>query len=154
MAVYEKSFWRDAGLSGNATSDTGPCKLTYDNSPPDGSPGVLLGFIEGQEARDYAGTSKEERKAAVLDSFARYFGDEARNPVRYIDKSWAADRWARGCYVGFTPPGVLVGYRQAIREPVGPIHWAGTETASEWAGYMDGAIDSGIRAAGEVLAAL
>ena len=49
---------------------------------------------------------------------------------------------------------MLVGYRNAIRAPVGPIHWAGTETATEWAGYMDGAIDSGLRAAGEVLAEL
>ena len=154
MGVYEKPFWRDQGLSGMATSDTGPCKLTFDNSPPDGSPGVLLGFIEGQEARDYAGSSQAERQKGVLDCFARYFGPEARNVVRYIDKSWAADRWSRGCYVGFTPPGVLVGYRQAIRAPIGPLHWAGTETASEWAGYMDGAVDSGIRAAGEVLGEL
>lgn len=151
MAVYDKPFWREQGLSGMATSDTGPVKLTFDNSPPDGAPGVLLGFIEGQEARDYAGTSQSERRAAVIDSFARYFGEEARNVRNYIDKSWAADRWSRGCYVGFCPPGVLVGYREAIRSPVGPIHWAGTETATEWAGYMDGAIQAGQRAAGEVL---
>lgn len=152
MAIYDKPFWRDQGLSGMATSDTGPVKLTFDNSPPDGSRGVLLGFIEGQEARDYAGTSKSERKAAVIDSFARYFGDQARDTTDYLDKSWAADRWSRGCYVGYMGPGVLLGYRDAIRRPVGEIHWAGTETASEWAGYMDGAIQSGVRAAGEVLA--
>ncbi len=151
MAVYDKPFWREQGLSGNATSDTGPVKLTYDNSPPDGSPGVLLGFIEGQEARDFAGTKQSDRRDAVIDSFARYFGEEARNPKDYIDKSWAADRWSRGCYVGYCPPGVLVGYRETIRTPVGPIHWAGTETATEWAGYMDGAVESGERAAGEVL---
>lgn len=151
MAVYDKPFWRDQGLSGMATSDTGPVKLTFDNSPPDGSPGVLLGFIEGQEARDYAGTSQSDRRTAVLDSFARYFGAEAKDATDYLDKSWAADRWAGGCYVGICPPGVVVGYRDAIRTPVGPIHWAGTETATEWAGYMDGAIQSGIRAADEVL---
>ncbi len=151
MAVYKRPFWRDQGLSGMATSDTGPVKLTFDNSPPDGSPGVLLGFIEGQEARDFAGSSRDQRRAAVLDSFARYFGAEARDATDYLDKSWAADRWAGGCYVGICPPGVLVGYRDAIRSPVGPIHWAGTETATEWTGYMDGAIQSGIRAAGEVL---
>ena len=151
MAVYDKPFWREAGLSGMATSDTGPVKLTFDNSPPDGSPGVLLGFIEGQEARDFAGTSRGDRKAAVIDCFARYFGDEARNATDYVDKSWSADRWSRGCYVGFMAPGVLLGYRDAIRSPVGEIHWAGTETATEWAGYMDGAIQSGIRAADEVL---
>jgi len=151
MALYDRPFWRDQGLSGMATSNTGQVRLTFDNSPPDGSPGVLLGFIEGQTARALAAAPQRQRRAAMLDSIARYFGPEAKNPRRYIDKSWAKDRWSRGCYVGFTPPGVLIGYRNAIREPVGPIHWAGTETASEWAGYMDGAVDSGYRAAAEVL---
>jgi monoamine oxidase len=142
-------------MSGMATSDTGPARLTFDNSPPDGRPGVLLGFIEGQDARDMANATTEERRAAVVECFVRYFGPEAESRLReYVDKSWAKDRWSRGCYVGFTPPGVLVGYRNAIRAPVGPIHWAGTETADEWAGYMDGAIDSGLRAASEVLAEL
>jgi len=154
MAVYDRPFWRDQGLSGMATSDTGPIKLTFDNSPPDGSPGVLLGFIEGQEAREFAGSTRTRREAAVLESFARYFGPEAKRPRRYIDKSWAKERFSGGCYVGITPPGVLVGYRGAIREPVGPVHWAGTETASEWVGYMDGAVDSGLRAANEVLGAI
>jgi monoamine oxidase len=152
MAIYDRPFWRDQGLNGMATSNTGPVQLTFDNSPPDGKPGVLLGFIEGQAARDMANASTDDRRAAVLDCFVRYFGPEAKSAVReYVDKSWAKDPWSRGCYVGFTPPGVLVGYRNAIRRPVGPIHWAGTETAEEWAGYMDGAIDSGLRAAGEVL---
>ena len=52
------------------------------------------------------------------------------------------------------PPGVLLGWGDALRTPVGPLHWAGTETATEWAGYMDGAIESGQRAAAEVLAEL
>lgn len=45
-AVYRRPFWRERGLAGQVTSDTGPIKLTFDNSPPDGSPGVLLGFVE------------------------------------------------------------------------------------------------------------
>ena len=52
----------------------------------------------------------------------------------------------------FTAPGVL-DYGRAIREPVERIHWAGTETATFWNGYMDGAVRSGERAAKEVLAA-
>ena len=155
MAVYDEPFWRADGLSGMATSDTGPVKLTYDNSPPDSRPGVLLGFIEGQVARELTQVSKAQRRALVLDSFARYFGDRARTDVRdYLDKSWAEDRWTRGCYGGYTPPGVLTGYRQALRAPVGRIHWAGTETATVWNGYMDGAIESGQRAATEVLGEL
>jgi monoamine oxidase len=154
MAVYDKPFWRDAGLSGMATSNTGPVKLTFDNSPPGGKPGVLLGFIEGQEARDLLGASARHRRKLVLESMARYFGSAATKARGYVEKSWAADPWSRGCYVGYYPPGVLTGYREAISAPVGPIHWAGTETASEWNGYMDGALQSGERAAGEVLAKL
>jgi len=155
MATYPKPFWRDDGLSGMATSDTGPVKLTYDNSPPDGKPGVLLGFIEGQEARDLLASSKKHRRKAVLKCFERYYGQKARTTATdYFDKSWAADPWTRGCYVGYYPPGVLTGYREAIKAPVGTLHWAGTETASEWNGYMDGAIQSGERAAKEVLAKL
>ncbi len=154
MAVYDRPFWRDDGLSGMATSNQGPVKLTYDNSPPGGRPGVLLGFIEGQSARNLLGSSTRERRKAVLECFARYFGSRASNARDYFDKSWAADPWTRGCYVGYYPPGVLTGYRGAIKAPCGVIHWAGTETASEWNGYMDGALQSGERAAREALAKL
>jgi len=154
LAIYDKPFWRDDGLSGMATSTTGPVKLTFDNSPPGGRPGILLGFIEGQEARDLLHASQHKRRKVVLESMARYFGSKASHPTDYADKSWAADPWTRGCYVGYYPPGVLTGYREAFSAPTGVIHWAGTETASEWNGYMDGALQSGERAAEEVLAKL
>jgi monoamine oxidase len=155
MTTYDAPFWRDQGLNGMTTSDRGPVRLTYDNSPPDGSPGVLLGFIEGQDARDLAEASEDDRRAAVVDCFVRYFGAEAESRMTgYVEKSWAADPWSRGCYGGITAPGVLVGYPDVIRKPVGRIHWAGTESATEWGGYMDGAIGSGLRAADEVLAKL
>jgi monoamine oxidase len=154
IAVYDRPFWRDAGLTGQATSDTGPIRLTFDNSPPDGAPGVLLGFMEGENARVWGQRSKADRRAAAIECFRRYFGAPAGNPRDYFDKSWADDQWTRGCYGGYTPPGVLVDFGAALRPPVGRIHWAGTETAEHWNGYMDGAVESGLRAAGEVLAAL
>jgi monoamine oxidase len=155
IAVYPQPFWRADGLTGQATSDTGPVRITYDNSPPDGSPGVLLGFIEGQDARDLAGRSVSDRRAAVLESLARYFGPRARtDAIQYVDKPWANDQWTRGCYGAFTPPGVLLGYGPALRSPIGRLHWAGTETATVWNGYMDGAVESGQRVAEEVLSLL
>lgn len=154
QAVYERPFWRDQNLTGQATSDVGPVKITFDNSPPSGTPGVLLGFIEGHEARVWGRRPADERRQAVLASFARYFGDELLTPREYVEMNWGDEAWSRGCYVGFTPPGVLLDYGEALREPVGAIHWAGTETATEWNGYMDGAVQSGQRAAAEVLAAL
>ena len=90
----------------------------------------------------------------MLESFERYFGAKARRPRAYVDKSWADDPWTRGCYEGYMPPGVLLEYGEALRRPIGRIHWAGTETATLWNGYMDGAVQSGYRAADEVLEGL
>jgi monoamine oxidase len=153
-AVYDKPFWRDHGLTGQAVSLTGPVKVTFDNSPPDGSPGVMLGFIEGQAARQASQLSPPDRRKAVLDNFVTYFGQQAANPSQYIEMNWSTEAWTRGCYVGYTAPGVLLDYGPAIRAPVGRIHWAGAETSDYWNGYMDGAVRSGERAAHEVLAAL
>jgi monoamine oxidase len=154
LAVYDKPFWRADGLSGQVQSDTGPMKLTYDNSPPGGRPGVLLGFIEGHEARALTRRAPGERARVVAAEFARYFGARAGRPRRLILKDWAEEPWSRGCYEAFAPPGVLTEYGSALREPVGRIHWAGTETATHWVGYMDGAVSSGERAAREVRAHL
>jgi monoamine oxidase len=153
-AVYDKPFWRDQGLTGQAVSLTGPVKVTFDNSPPDGSPGVMLGFIEAQAARQASQMSAAARKAAVLANFVTFFGEQARNPRQYIEMNWSNEPWTRGCYVGFTAPGVLLDYGPAIRTPIGRIHWAGSETSDYWNGYMDGAVRSGERAASEVLAEL
>jgi monoamine oxidase len=153
-AVYPRPFWRDDGLTGQVTSDGGPIRITYDNSPPDGRPGVLLGFIEGELARHWGARPARERRAAVLRSFASFLGPQARHPKRYIEMNWGAERWTRGCYVGFTPPGVLLDYGKTIRAPIGRIHWAGAETATYWNGYMEGAVRSGERAAREVLSEL
>jgi monoamine oxidase len=151
MAIYPRPFWRDDGLSGQATSADGPVSVTYDNSPPDGSPGVLLAFLEGEAARRGAAMPEEERREAVLGCLARLFGERAASPERYLDKAWPNDEWSRGCYGGFMPPGAWLAAGPALRAPVGPLHWAGAETATVWNGYMDGAISSGERAAREVL---
>lgn len=153
-AVYPEPFWRREGLTGQAVGDADPVRVTFDNSPPDGSPGVMLGFIEGEQARKWGSRPAAERKAAVLRSFAAYFGDRMLSPTRYIEKNWTEDRWTRGCYEGYAPPGVLLDYGPAIRRPVGRVHWAGSETSPIWNGYMEGAVRSGERVAREVRAAL
>jgi monoamine oxidase len=153
MAIYPEPFWRAEGLSGQATSLMGPVKLTFDNSPPDGSPGVLLGFLEGRQARELGRLAPDGRRAAVVDCFARYFGPRAAEPDRYVERVWADEEWTRGCYGCYMPTGGWTGYGSALRAPVGRIHWASAETATVWSGYMDGAVSSGERAAREVLAA-
>jgi len=154
LAVYPEPFWRADGFSGQATSLDGPVKVVYDNSPPDGSPGVLLGFLEGRQARELARRSQAERQAAVTAVFARLFGARAAAPEQYVDKAWAEDEYSRGCYGGYLPPGGWTDYGQALRRPEGAIHWAGTETSTVWNGYIEGAIRAGERAAAEVAAAL
>jgi monoamine oxidase len=154
QCLYPDPFWRNAGLSGQATSDSGAVRITFDNSPEQGAPGVLLGFIEGEEGRIWGRQSQESRRAAVLDCLVRYFGKEAGNPVEYMEQCWAEEEYIRGGYAGYMPPGVWTAYGAALREPIGPIHWAGTETATVWNGYMDGALQSGERAAVEVAADL
>jgi monoamine oxidase len=152
MAIYPEPFWRGLGLSGQATSADGPVSVVFDNSPPDGSPGVLLAFLEGGSARDAALLPREVRRQLVIDCLVRLFGEGAGRPDNYVEKVWADDEWSRGCYGGYMPPGAWTSHGHALRRPVGPIHWAGAETATEWAGYMEGAVQSGGRAAEEVLA--
>lgn len=153
-AVYDEPFWRDAGLTGQAVSDRGPVKLTFDNSPPSGRPGVLMGFAEGEDARRMHRLSPDERRRVTLEVFARHFGARARDARQYLERDWMAEEFTRGCYGGHLTPGVWTGYGSQLRRPCGPIHWAGAETATRWNGYMDGAVRSGRRAADEVLAAL
>jgi monoamine oxidase len=154
MAVYGEPFWRAEGLSGQATSDRGPIRLMFDNSPPDGSPGVLLGFLEGQRARELGRLPAEERRTAVIDCFARLFGPRAASPDDYIERLWAEEEWTRGCYGCHMPTGAWTGFGPALRAPIGPLHWAGAEYALVWNGYMDGAVRSGDSAAAQVVEAL
>lgn len=153
MAVYETPFWREEGRSGQAATDVGPARVVFDNSPPDGSPGVLLGFLEGRLAREWGARPAAERRAAVVAGHARLFGPRAASPVRYIERVWADEEWTRGCYGCLMTTGGWTEYGRALREPIGPLHWAGAETATVWNGYMDGAVQSGERAADEILAA-
>jgi monoamine oxidase len=151
LATYDAPFWRDAGLSGEALFDDEPLALTFDNTHPDG-PACLVGFIVGTPARAHAAFGAEEKKARVLAQLGRVFGARAREPRAYVEKDWTEEPWIGGCPVASPLPGVLTTYGAALRASVGAVHFAGTETAREWGGYMEGAIEAGERAAGEVLA--
>ena len=154
IAVYPEPFWRAEGLNGQVTSDQGPVKVMFDASPESGTPGVLLGFIDADDARPLDDKPFSARKAAALVSYVRYFGAKAAHPTQYIDQVWDHEVYTGGFPVGQTPPGVLTEYGPALREPIGRIHWAGTETATTWIGYMDGGVQAGQRAAQEVLGSL
>jgi monoamine oxidase len=151
-AVYSQPFWRDAGLSGMGLIDTGPVRVTFDNSPPDASVGVLMAFVGGSTWRDWGNRPTGERRTAVLQAFAKIVGAQALRPIDYVEHDWTHERWSTGGPTSVAAPGVIYSYGAQIRQPVGRVHWAGTETATYWSGYMDGAVRAGERAAHEVLA--
>jgi monoamine oxidase len=151
-AIYERPFWRDAGYSGFAITDTGPGQVVFDNSPPDGTPGVLVSFVCGKFGRHWGVQPPAALRDEILKEYGGLFGPKALKPTDYFQMFWAGEEWSRGCPVGVVPPGVLIDNGPALREPVGRIHWAGTETSTYWNGYMDGAIRAGERAASEALA--
>jgi monoamine oxidase len=153
-AVYPTPFWRSEGLTGQFLTTSGPVGYAFDNSPPDGSLGVLAGFVGGDQNVTYGPQSSAQRRAAVLNQYAAIFGDDRfLSPSAYFDLDWTAEPYSRGGPTALFGTGTLLRYGHALRAPVGRIHWAGTETSDYWQGYMDGAVRSGERAAAEVLAA-
>ncbi|MDQ0915909.1 flavin monoamine oxidase family protein [Paenibacillus sp. V4I5] len=152
VVVYEYPFWRKNGMNGMAYSDSDLIRATMDSTMPGQSLGVLTALSSGREARNLGLMEEREREKEVLRCLANFFGDTAFRPLAYYEKDWSADRWARGGYGAHFGPGVLSQFGPSLTEPVGPIHWAGSETASEWRLYMEGALQSGERAAKEVLA--
>jgi monoamine oxidase len=151
VAVYEHPFWRDMGLSGQATSTRGPLRAIFDATPEQSRLGVLGGFAGGRMARELGALPERRRREAVLDNLARLFGDRARRPLELHEKNWADDPWTRGCYNALAGTGALTAFGHAMREPVGRIHWAGSETGVHANGSMGGAVDAGERSAREVL---
>jgi monoamine oxidase len=149
-AVYDRPFWRDQGLSGQAVSDVDPANSTFDNTPPSGSPGILFGFVGGAGSTAAKSQGIAAHQAALISNFVPLFGEEARNVTRFIESRWSEEQWTKGCPVGHMGRNVMATVGPQLRKPVGTVHFAGTETADYWFGYMDGAVRSGERAAREV----
>jgi monoamine oxidase len=151
LVTYERAFWREAGFSGEVVSSDGPLSVVYDNTSHDGRQPALIGLVVGSQARQWSAQPLSDRQHRVAGALKRYFGEEAGSFQEYRELDWGAEPWSRGGPVGGLPPGVLTHSFAHLRKPEGRIHWAGTESATEWIGYMEGAIQSGERAADEVL---
>jgi monoamine oxidase len=149
--VYSEPFWRKRGLSGQVNSDWRVVSSVFDNTPPQGRPGVLAAFREGARADGANRVTQQQHQREIVDDLAAFFGPEAAEPIAFLEHNWVAEEYTGGCYGAFTAPGTLSRFGRALRTPVGPLHWAGSETARRWTGYMDGAIESGHRAAGEII---
>ena len=146
-AVYDRPFWRDRGLSGQLVSDLGQCA---DSSPGPDGPGLLVALLSPDRSAALSRQPASERRRAILAELAAAFGPEGSEPVDYHETSWTAQPLSGGD-VASLGIGVWTRAGRAMREPVGRIHWAGTETASEFYSHMEGALQSGQRVAEEVL---
>jgi monoamine oxidase len=119
----------------------------------------LMAFIVGKDADALSQMPGEVRKAKVLKHLAELFEvDEAFLRGQLVDEGgyheggWGARAWSGGCPGAFFPPNTFVQHGPELRRTFGRVHWAGAETATDWVGgYMNGALQSGIRAAEEVL---
>lgn len=151
VAVYDDAFWREDGLSGASVSMDDQFEVTLDTSPPTGQPGVMALYSAGPKARRVATLSPEDRRALVVSILRSRFGPKASSPVEVAEENWAAQEWTRGCSMAHFGPGVLTQFGRLLREPVGRIHWAGTETAGKSHGAIDGAVRSGERVASQLL---
>ena len=152
IAVYDRPFWRQR-KGGELIVLDGPGSGVFDTSPPDG-PGHLCVLIGGPAARQLDGLSADERRRAVLGPLIGHIGPEVLDPVSWHEKSWHTDEYVGGGYMALPIAGTLDGFLPWPATPVGDIHWAGTETASDHPGYIEGAIESGLRVAQEVAQAL
>ncbi|BBZ53125.1 putative flavin-containing monoamine oxidase AofH [Mycolicibacterium phocaicum] len=147
FVAYDKPFWRSEGLSGEALTDTAPVFITFDVSPGDDGPGILMVFCT---ARVYDGFGPDVRRKLVLDQLVELYGEQAGSPIDYIDHCWGTEPFAPGGPHPAAPPFASVNYGEALTTPHGRIHWAGTETAGEWAGTMNGAILTGLHTAEQI----
>uniref|UniRef100_A0A8C2JG78 Amine oxidase [flavin-containing] n=1 Tax=Cyprinus carpio TaxID=7962 RepID=A0A8C2JG78_CYPCA len=157
MVYYKENFWRKKGYCGSMVieEEEAPISLTLDDTKPDGSVPAIMGFILARKSRKLAGLTKEERKRRICEIYARVLGsEEALDPVHYEEKNWCEEEYSGGCYTACFPPGIMTQYGRVLREPVGRLYFAGTETATEWSGYMEGAVQAGERASREILCAM
>ena len=154
VATYDQAFWRDAGLSGEAVFDRGPVSVTFDATAHGNTRPALLAFIVGQQARTWSARPQSERRELVLNAFARCFGTAALSPRVYHEQDWSTEPWTRGCPVAVLGTGALSSCGSALRAPIGRIHLAGTESAGEHTGYLEGALESAERVTTELIARL
>ncbi|KAL4736091.1 hypothetical protein BDV11DRAFT_173208 [Aspergillus similis] len=158
MMEFKRPFWVERGFCGLAQSFVGPAGVIRDSSVPQDNQYVLTCFMGGDPGRVWAGLSTPEREKALLKQLGKLYGvpDLEEQFIRMTAYEWVHDEFAGlGCPCTSLPPGVLDSLGgDGLRAATGNLHFAGTETAGEWKGYMEGAVRSGERAASEVVGEL
>jgi len=151
ILVFPSPWWRELGASGRIQSVGGIFNQAVDTSPANGSVGILVLFATAAGAvRLSAMTEESDRIARAVGWLEGVSGRAVPQPIAARSINWNADPYSLGGYASRRGMG---GWRLApdLFAPVGRIHFAGTETASEWRSFMEGALQSAERAADEVL---
>jgi monoamine oxidase len=152
--AYERPFWKEEGFSGRIMMrPASPLLAALDGSPAGGKFGAITVYFDSIGSERMGGLPMSARRELVVSRIVEAFGPPAAEPLAYVDRYWADEEFSRGD-VTYMPPGVWTRYGHTLRQPIGPLHWAGTETSIEFAGQMEGAIRSGYRAAREALETL
>ncbi len=151
--IYDEPFWRADGLNGASFDYRGIVGETADSCVPEkySTKGIMTGFVYSDQARRVALLSAAARRKLILNDVAERFGPKALNVIDYHEMNWSTQPWTRGCFTGFLTPGATTLFKSAVRDPVGPIHWAGTENSTVWPSFIDGAIVSGEREARAII---
>lgn len=147
VAVYDEPHWRMAGLSGDAMSQRGPMVEIHDASPIQGGPYALFGFV-GVPA-DIRDAHRVEIKQTALAQLSSLFGPKMANPRALMFHDWATlsyiarplDRAPVRSHPSYGLPRSLSGL-----EAQG-IHFASTETARGFGGFLEGALEAAERTA-------
>lgn len=141
---YAEPYWHQQGLSGEVIPTSGPVSAVRDASPPDGSSGVIVAFINVASSADWGRWPVQERTSALAERISRWLGVPA--PIASLERRWGDVPFIRG---EVATPGLntWAPYGEALREVSGAVIPAGTETASEFTFQMEGALASGERAA-------
>lgn len=150
ILVFDRPWWRSRGLSGAVIAPGEVFSAAVDTSPAPEGPGVLVVFSTASGARTLSETADEcARIGQAMAWIRRRFGGEVPPPVTARSIDWSSDPHSLGGYASRRGPG---GWDKApdLFSPQGRLHFAGTETADSWRAFMEGAILSGLRAAGEV----
>lgn len=152
LLEYNRPFWHEAGWSGLLLTDLPINCIWLTAGGQLGEGGMLTVYTGGQPAAEFTKMNDEERIAAVLSHVESLFPGSSEYLTNSRTIAWQNEPLTQGGYAYF-PPGSVTAYYAQLRQPDGRLHFAGEHTAV-YQGYMEGAIESGQRAAAEILVQL
>jgi monoamine oxidase len=156
LVSFKRAFWREAGLSGEFISDKGPLTVAYDRCDMDSKFYAIVAFCAGAAVKSWGALSEAQRRDEAVAQLARVFKypNAAAELSIYRDHDWSKEEFSEGCYFSHMKPSAIIRFKDALSAPVhGRVFYAGTETAREWIGYIEGALESAERVAEEVVKA-